>query len=217
MTFDELLSLVRDEGFTGEVCADSRKVTRGDVFVAVVGSSEDGHSYIADAVESGAKYIVCKNEYKTEEATVITTSNPAKTLGMLVHASYGEPSKKLINLAVTGTNGKTTVAYLVRSIMHAAGEKCGLIGTIEYDTGSGVDEARLTTPAATDIARLCNEMVNAGAKYMIAEASSHALVQNRLEGVDFKAAAFTNLTGDHRDYHITEENYLALCPPNFRS
>ena len=97
----------------------------------------------------------------------------------------------------------------MRSILKTAGEKCGLIGTIEYDTGSGVSEAMLTTPAAADIARLCNEMVRAGAKYMVTEASSHALAQDRLETVEFKAAAFTNLTGDHRDYHKTEENYLA--------
>ncbi len=209
MTYDGLLSLVKDEGFAGKVCADSRKVTPNDVFVAVTGNSEDGHSYIADAIENGAAYIVCKNGYDTDKATVLTASNPSKALGALAHASYDDPSAKLVNLGVTGTNGKTTVAYLVRSILKAAGEKCGLIGTIEYDTGSGVSEAMLTTPAATDIARLCNEMVQAGAKYMVTEASSHALAQDRLETVEFKAAAFTNLTGDHRDYHKTEENYLA--------
>ncbi|MCK5565780.1 MAG: UDP-N-acetylmuramoyl-L-alanyl-D-glutamate--2,6-diaminopimelate ligase [Planctomycetes bacterium] len=209
MTFDELLSLVKQDEFNGKVCADSRKVDNGDVFVAVTGANEDGHSFIANAIENGAKYIVCKSGYETDKATVLTASSPSKALGVLAHASYGNPSAKLINLGVTGTNGKTTVAYLVRSILKTAGEKCGLIGTIEYDTGSGVSEAMLTTPAAADIARLCNEMVRAGAKYMVTEASSHALAQDRLETVEFKAAAFTNLTGDHRDYHKTEENYLA--------
>lgn len=217
MTFDGLLSLVRDEKFIARVCADSRKVAAGDIFVAVVGVSEDGHSFIEDAIANGAKYIVCKNDYQTDKAKVITTNSPAKALAILAHASYGDPSKKLTNLAVTGTNGKTTVAYLVRSILKTAGEKCGLIGTIEYDTGSGISEAMLTTPAATDIARLCSEMVEAGTKYMVTEASSHALVQDRLGGVEFKAAAFTNLTGDHRDYHKTEENYLAAKRMLFES
>jgi len=209
MTFEKLLSLVTSKSFKGRVCADSRKIKKSDIFVAVRGTVTDGHDHIAAAIASGAKYIVCKNQCPAGKANVILVDNPAKALGQLAHASFGNPSEKLTNLAVTGTNGKTTVAYLVRSIIEQTKKKCGLIGTIEYDTGSGIAEALLTTPDAIQIASLLNEMVKAGTEFMITEASSHALQQDRLEGIDFAAAAFTNLTGDHRDYHKTEENYLA--------
>jgi UDP-N-acetylmuramoyl-L-alanyl-D-glutamate--2,6-diaminopimelate ligase len=115
----------------------------------------------------------------------------------------------LTNLAVTGTNGKTTVAFLVRSCVQTPGQKCGLIGTILYDTGEETFEAPLTTPDCLTIAERQAQMLKAGAKYMVIEASSHALDQNRLAAIDFKAAAFTNLTGDHLDYHKTKEEYLA--------
>jgi UDP-N-acetylmuramoyl-L-alanyl-D-glutamate--2,6-diaminopimelate ligase len=115
----------------------------------------------------------------------------------------------LTNLAVTGTNGKTTVAFLVRSCIQNTGQKCGLIGTILYDTGAESFEAPLTTPDCLTIAEKQSQMLKADAKYMVIEASSHALDQNRLAAIDFKAAAFTNLTGDHLDYHKTKEEYLA--------
>jgi UDP-N-acetylmuramoyl-L-alanyl-D-glutamate--2,6-diaminopimelate ligase len=209
MTYSKLLSLVKNKDFAGNICADSRKIKKGDIFVAVHGTVTDGHNHIAAAIENGAEYIVCKDQYPAGKTTVILVDNPSKALGQLAHAGFSNPSEKLTNLAVTGTNGKTTVAYLVRSIMEQAGKKCGLIGTIEYDTGSGISEAMLTTPDAIKIASLTNEMVKANAEFMITEASSHALEQDRLEDIDFATAAFTNLTGDHRDYHKTEENYLA--------
>jgi UDP-N-acetylmuramoyl-L-alanyl-D-glutamate--2,6-diaminopimelate ligase len=122
----------------------------------------------------------------------------------------GNPASQLTNLAVTGTNGKTTVAFLVQSVIRQAGQKCGLIGTVRYDTCSGsIYPAPLTTPDCLDIASRQKEMVENGAKYMVIEASSHALFQNRLAQISFKAAAFTNLTGDHLDYHKTKEDYLA--------
>ena len=209
MTYFKLLSLVKNKDFKGNICADSRKVKKGDIFVAVRGTVTDGHDHIVNAIENGAEYIVCKDQCPSGKANVILVDNPSRALGQLAHAGFNDPSKKLTNLAVTGTNGKTTVAYLVRSIIEQAGKKCGLIGTIEYNTGSGISEALLTTPDAIQIASLTNEMVKANAEFMITEASSHALQQDRLEGIDFTAAAFTNLTGDHRDYHKTEEDYLA--------
>jgi len=112
-------------------------------------------------------------------------------------------------LAVTGTNGKTTITFLVRSCIEAAGHKCGLMGTVVYDTGSGQTASTLTTPDCLTLATAQREMVQAGADHMVIEASSHALSQDRLAGVSFRAAAFTNLTGDHLDYHRTTENYLA--------
>jgi UDP-N-acetylmuramoyl-L-alanyl-D-glutamate--2,6-diaminopimelate ligase len=120
-------------------------------------------------------------------------------------------------LAVTGTNGKTTVAYLVRSIIQNAGEKCGLVGTIVYDTGAASFEADLTTPDCLTIAKRQSQMLKASSKYMVIEASSHALYQERLAGINFKASAFTNLAGDHLDYHKTQAHYLAAKAKLFQA
>jgi UDP-N-acetylmuramoyl-L-alanyl-D-glutamate--2,6-diaminopimelate ligase len=138
-------------------------------------------------------------------------------LALLAQAYYGDPASKLTNLAVTGTNGKTTVAFLVRSCFQAAGLKCGLIGTVVYDTGADVLPADLTTPDPLTVAKAQSQMLKAGAKFMVIEASSHALDQGRLAAIGFKAAAFTNLTGDHLDYHKTTENYLAAKSKLFQA
>jgi len=135
--------------------------------------------------------------------------NTAQAAALLAQATQGNPAAQLTNLAVTGTNGKTTVTYLVRSCMEAAGQGCGLIGTMGYDSGQTRCAAPLTTPDCLTIAQQQTQMVQAGAHHMVIEASSHALVQDRLAGIRFAAAAFTNLTGDHLDYHQTEEDYLA--------
>ncbi|MCJ7777993.1 MAG: UDP-N-acetylmuramoyl-L-alanyl-D-glutamate--2,6-diaminopimelate ligase [Sedimentisphaerales bacterium] len=215
MTFDELLNLVSSDK-TLEIRIDSRLVKAGDVFVAIKGTNCDGHDFIGQAIAKGAKYIVCtKNRrQKTEdrrqkEYEIILVEDSSEAAGLLAQAKAGNPASQLINLAVTGTNGKTTTAYLVRSVIQTAGKRCGLIGTVEYDTGSAVCQASMTTPDCLEIACIQKEMVKAGCEYMVIEASSHALSQNRLAGIDFKAAAFTNLTGDHLDYHKTLENYLA--------
>lgn len=204
MTFTQLLSLVQSKRLC--VCADSRQVRPGDVFVAVQGSRVDGHDYIEQATLQGAGYIV--SQRSVDGADCVVVQDTAQALGLLAQASFCNPSSKLTNLAVTGTNGKTTVSYLVRSILEYSGTACGLIGTIEYDTGGAVVPAPLTTPDAVTIARAANKMVDNGAEYMMIEASSHALIQKRLAGISFTAAAFTNLTGDHLDYHKTEDDYL---------
>ena len=211
MTFDELLQFVRSDQFDAKVCADSRKVSQGDIFAAVVGTHVDGHDYIPVAIDKGASWIVCHTP-KVQANNIVIVEDSSAALGLLAQAASGEPARKLINLSVTGTNGKTTVAHITRSIVAAAGCKCGLIGTIIYDSASepgDVLESSLTTPDALTIAGLMAKMVSSGAKYMVTEASSHALSQNRLAGIDFAAAAFTNLTGDHLDYHQTKEKYLA--------
>ena len=218
MTFEQLLKLVSSEKADSlpRICVDSRQVKDGDIFIAVKGTVYDGHDFIDQAIANGAKYIVCQQNrgQKTEDRgqkkyEVITVGDSAKAAALLAQARAGNPASQLINLAVTGTNGKTTVAYLVRSAISAAGQKCGLIGTIIYDTGSATSEAILTTPDCLSIAETQQQMVKAGSKYMVIEASSHALSQNRLAGIEFKAAAFTNLAGDHLDYHKTKEEYLA--------
>ena len=207
MTFEKLLELVSLADGPG-VCIDSRKVEPGDIFVAVEGSICDGHDFIETAVAAGAKYIVCQRPCRCKKTHVVVVDDSVAAAALLAQASCGNPASKLINLAVTGTNGKTTVAFLVQSIIKAAGEKCGLISTILYDTVDQCILAQLTTPDCITIAQMQRQMAGAGAKYMITEASSHSLYQNRLAGIDFAAAAFTNLSGDHLDYHQTRENYF---------
>ena len=211
MTFDELLKLVRSPDCP-RLCDDSRLVRPGDIFVAVKGPNCDGHDFIPQVISSGAKFIVCQSPAVIPAKVgiqVVTVPDSSLALAILAQASNGDPASKLTNLAVTGTNGKTTVTFLVRSCFQAAGQKCGLIGTVIYDTGLTVTDASLTTPDCLTVAQKQSQMLEAGAKYMVIEASSHALDQNRLAAIDFKAAAFTNLTGDHLDYHKTTENYLA--------
>ncbi len=213
MNFDELLTIVSSET-PPCLCTDSRLVKAGDVFIAVKGTAQDGHNFINQAVKNGATFIVCQSyePNRNSQATsheIIIVEDSAKAAGSLAQASRNNPAAKLTNLAVTGTNGKTTVAFLTQSIIQNAGQECGLLGTIIYDTGLAASESNLTTPDCLDIAEAQYQMLKAGAKYMVIEASSHALSQNRLFAINFEAAAFTNLAGDHLDYHKTEEHYLA--------
>jgi UDP-N-acetylmuramoyl-L-alanyl-D-glutamate--2,6-diaminopimelate ligase len=215
MTFNELLALVRSKK-KPQIRTDSRVVKSGDIFVAVKGTIHNGHEFTDQAIDNGAEYIVVQNsqphiEYRTSSIEIILVDDTSHAAATLAQARAGNPAAQLANLAVTGTNGKTTVAYLVQSCINQAGEKCGLIGTVIYDTCSGgrPEEAPLTTPDCLDIADRQEQMVKNGAKYMVIEASSHALDQNRMACIDFKAAAFTNLAGDHLDYHKTKEDYLA--------
>jgi len=206
MTFKELLSLASSKN-PPQIQTDSRVVKGGDIFVAVKGTVTDGHNFIDQAIANGAKYIVCE---RNRQPKAVIVGDSAEAAAILAQAARGNPASRLTNLAVTGTNGKTTVAFLVRSCIQQSGEKCGLIGTVIYDTCSGRgSEAALTTPDCLTIAAGQQEMVKNGAKYMVIEASSHALDQNRLAKVSFKTAAFTNLSGDHLDYHKTKEEYLA--------
>ncbi|MBP7053027.1 MAG: UDP-N-acetylmuramoyl-L-alanyl-D-glutamate--2,6-diaminopimelate ligase [Phycisphaerae bacterium] len=215
MNLDELLSLVSSHPAIA-VRIDSRAVREGDVFVAIKGASCDGRQFIGKAIANGAKYIVCAADGTaantagaSDQAVFVLVENPAMAAGLLAQAANGYPGRKLTCLAVTGTNGKTTITFLVRSCIEAGGHRCGLMGTVVYDTGSGQTASTLTTPDCLTLATAQREMVQAGADHMVIEASSHALSQDRLAGVTFRAAAFTNLTGDHLDYHRTTDNYLA--------
>jgi len=223
MIFNELLNLVSLNKVPG-ICVDSRLVKAGDIFVAIEGTVYDGHDFINQAVANGAKYIVCQNrgrwtsdEPRATSHEVIIVDDSAKAAAILAQASRGNPASKLTNLAVTGTNGKTTVAFLVRSCLQNTGQKCGLIGTIVYDTGAESFEAPLTTPDCLTIAARQSQMLKAGSKYMVIEASSHALAQDRLATINFKAAAFTNLAGDHLDYHKTHAHYLTAKTKLFQA
>ena len=229
MTFEELIELVSSTN-PPCLCCDSRLVKDGDIFVAIKGTVYDGHDFIDQAVANGAKYIVAQQPYHCKDAEglpfcdllqngaqVITVADSAKAAALLAQTSRGNPALQLTNLAITGTNGKTTVAFLVRSCIQNAGEKCGLVGTIVYDTGAASFEAALTTPDCLTIAERQSQMLKASSKYMVIEASSHALYQERLAGINFKAAAFTNLASDHMDYHKTKADYLAAKTKLFRA
>lgn len=215
MTLDELLAFV-SSGEKTALQIDSRRVRAGDIFVAIPGPNCDGHDFIGPAVAGGAKYIVCEKGRSIPalsgpagKPVLVRVESPAAAAGRLAQGAQSNPAAQLTNLAVTGTKGKTTITFLVRSCIEVAGSKCGLIGTIVCDTGSSITSSSLTTPDCLTIANAQRQMVDAGLKYMVIEASSHALSQDRLAGIDFAAAAFTNLTGDHLDYHKTKENYLA--------
>jgi UDP-N-acetylmuramoyl-L-alanyl-D-glutamate--2,6-diaminopimelate ligase len=219
MTFNTLLALVRS-GNTPRLCTDSRLVKNGDIFVAIEGTAYDGHDFIGQALAHGAKYVVYRKHLSQTTSDTpckfIAAEDTSNALAILAQAANGDPASQLTNLAVTGTNGKTT--FLVRSCIQQAGQKCGLIGTVVYDTCSQNNyQAALTTPDCLDIAEKQQEMVENGAKFMVIEASSHSLSQNRLARIGFKAAAFTNLTGDHLDYHKTKEDYLAAKTKLFSS
>jgi len=219
MTYEDLLKHISSPN-APRICADSRAVQAGSVFVAVRGGVYDGHDFIGQAVEKGAAYIVCeqhKPELADSGSEIIVVEDSAKAAAQLAQARAGNPASRLTNLAVTGTNGKTTVAFLVRSCIQQTGDKCGLIGTVFYDTGQVRAQACLTTPDCFAVAEMQSQMVKAGCKYMVIEASSHALSQRRLAGINFEAAAFTNLAGDHMDYHKTKDDYLAAKAALFES
>jgi len=193
-----------------EVVADSRRAGPGACFVAIRGPSADGHDYIAAAVDAGAAAVVCEDPSAVPDGVAFArVANAAAAAGPIAQAARGWPARKLILLGVTGTKGKTTFAYLTRHILRAAGYATAVVGTIGYEFGRRSLPAGNTTPGAIDLAELTAEMVAAGTTHLVMEVSSHALDQHRIDGLDFAAAAFTNLSGDHMDYHHTAEAYLA--------
>ena len=196
------------------VTNDSRQVGKNGLFVAISGLYADGHAFIDKAVQNGAIAVVCEAmpaDRATRFAGVafvhVTDSRAAHA--ELGAAFYGDPSRELMLIGVTGTNGKTTVTYLLHHALTRLGHKTGLIGTIQTRIGDDVLDASLTTPDAADIHRLIRRMVDAGCTAAAMEVSSHALDQERVRSVAFDAAAFTNLSRDHLDYHKTLDAYLA--------
>jgi UDP-N-acetylmuramoyl-L-alanyl-D-glutamate--2,6-diaminopimelate ligase len=193
----------------GGVCEDSRRVQRGDLFIARSGTRTDGRQFIADAAARGAVAVVVERRLEDCPLPHIVVPDAARAVSVLANIFHGQPSHALAVLGVTGTNGKTTTAYLVRHLLASAARRCGMIGTVQIDDGVQSCEAEMTTPGAVDIARLLATMRQSGCAACAMEVSSHALDQHRVSGVRFAAAAFTNLSGDHLDYHKTMENYAA--------
>ena len=191
------------------VTEDSRLVAPGDLFVARNGTRTDGQIFLADARRRGAIAAVLGRSDPACELPQVHVDDPAAAASRLANLLAGEPSRALSVLGVTGTNGKTTTAYLLRHLLGKAHLQCGLIGTVEIDDGRRQREASMTTPSATEIAQLLAAMRDNGCGACAMEVSSHALDQGRVAGVRFAAAAFTNLTGDHLDYHKSMDNYAA--------
>ena len=204
------LVLPKEEVEVLGVNIDSRIVQHGDMFIAVKGTQTDGHRYIASAEEKGAVAIVCETipEKQNPEVAYIVVPDAQAVTGKLATTFYRNPSTSLKLVGVTGTNGKTTIATLLYELFRAMGHKCGLLSTVcNYIDGKAYPSTH-TTPDAISLNRLLAEMVDAGCEYAFMEVSSHALAQERVGGLEFAGAIFTNLTRDHMDFHETMDNYL---------
>ena len=206
---DVEISQFRAEGdreITGVSC-DSRTVKPGELFVAIPGQEEDGGRFIADAASRGAACVVCQR--RTEDGTpCVVVPSARRALATLSANWFGHPARDLTLLGVTGTNGKTTSTYLIKQILeHAAGARVGLVGTIRNMIGQETLPAQRTTPDALELQGLLRSMANAGCTHVVMEVSSHALALERVRGLTFAVALFTNLTQDHLDFHQTMERY----------
>lgn len=212
----ELSRIAQDLGieYTGpqaEITAvdyDSRKVGRGSLFCCLVGEKTDGHNFASMAVEKGASALICQRPLPLNVPQLIVPDG-REAMARAAACFYGHPERELTMLAVTGTNGKTSVTYMVKSVAETAGKKVGLIGTIQNLIGEEKVYTERTTPESVDLFALLRRMADKGVDLVVMEVSSHALAQQRVAGIPFKAGLFTNLTQDHLDYHKTFENYRA--------
>ncbi len=216
----KLSELLETAGVKGEVSGgdpivtgvndDSRKVEPGQVFVATRGVKVDSHLFVSDTVDRGAAAIVTEQPLSSYSGVAIVQVKDSRdALGRLAHAALGNPSQDMLVLGVTGTNGKTTSAYLLEAMLTAAGYNAGVLGTIEYRYAGKAVEASNTTPSATQLAQLFADMKQAGVNAVAMELSSHAADQRRISGIKLDGCIITNITQDHLDYHGTMENYAA--------
>ena len=192
-----------------DITFDSRKAEIGTLFFAVKGTQTDGHDYIDKAIEQGALAVVCEKmpRKKAENVTYIKVENSAHVLGVSASNFFGNPSKQLHLVGVTGTNGKTTIATLLYRLFTDAGYICGLLSTIENIIGHEVIPSTHTTPDPIELNSLLQKMIERGCEYAFMEVSSHSVAQDRIAGLHFAGGIFTNLTHDHLDYHKTMTNY----------
>ena len=189
---------------------DSRLVKEGDVFFAIKGTLSDGHDYLSATIEKGASVIVCEKtpEETNPLVTYIEVAESAVALGIMAGNFYNNPSAKLKLIGITGTNGKTTIATLLFKLFRELGYHTGLISTVQNQINDQVIPATHTTPNPLVLNSLLNDMVVAGCSYCFMEVSSHAVVQHRIEGLNFAGGVFSNITHDHLDFHITFDNYI---------
>ena len=206
----KVLNTIGDTGveITG-VNIDSRRIEAGHLFVAIPGTQTDGHKFIPKAIELGAAAILCEHlpEEQIEGVTYVVVESTESVVGIVATHFFGDPSRKLKLVGVTGTNGKTTIATLLYNMFRKFGHKCGLLSTVcNYIEGEAIP-ADHTTPDPIELNHLLAQMVEAGCEYAFMECSSHAIAQKRIGGLKFAGGLFTNLTRDHLDYHKTVENY----------
>lgn len=198
--------------FVKGITCDSRYVRPGVLFVAVAGPQQEGHRYIQKALQKRAAAIILDNRLflpsPSSKIPVILVRDSRAALKVLADVFFGYPYSEVRTVGITGTNGKTTITYLIRSILRANRTKSGVIGTIGYQVKGVNKPLSNTTPGVLELHRLFREMRDAGNRYVVMEVSSHALDQDRVEGIIFKAAVFTNLTQDHLDYHNNMEAYF---------
>ncbi len=216
MNYSELLNITNVRGnpqfdfFIEGLAYDSRKVKENYIFFALKGLKDDGSKYIKSAIDSGAKAIVTDIDLDVNEipANVLSVKDARKTMALFANVYNELPSEKLKLIGVTGTNGKTTTTYLIKTFLESSGYKTGLLGTIDYQIGDLKVESKLTTPESVEICSMLGEMVKQGYQYCVMEVSSIALVMKRVYSLNFNTAIFTNLTSEHLDFHHNMENYF---------
>ncbi len=199
-------------GDASGLCYDSRECEKESVFVAISGTQFDGHDFVLDAVKRGARYVVYdKGSAPTlPGAACIKVGESRLALARLGKNFYGNPSRDICLIGVTGTNGKTTVTYLLESILKSAGFSVGVTGTVNYRYGGTIFPAPHTTPESLDLQRMLREMVDAGVTHVVMEVSSHAIDLKRIYGCEYDIGIFTNLSREHLDYHRTMEEYFLV-------
>jgi UDP-N-acetylmuramoyl-L-alanyl-D-glutamate--2,6-diaminopimelate ligase len=224
MTLQQVINLVSPHLLSGAHCNpsgkvtdDSRQVRPGDIFVAVRGKAYDGHKFIALAIQMGAVVVICEELFESDQACILVVSDTRKVLGPLMLAAAGDPQNQLNLIAVTGTNGKTTVSTLISQVLTHLGITCALVGTVGKQFGNMTRDSKLTTPGAAELAEDLRIAIENECTYFIMEVSSHALEQGRTQGLNFDLAVFTNLTHDHLDYHGTMEAYASAKQLLFNS
>jgi len=194
--------------FVSDIQYDSRKVAIDQAFVAIKGFRTDGHRFIPQAYQKGARVFFSEEKIDLPDAAVVYLKNSRQALPQIARTFFHHPDKKLKIIGITGTNGKTTTAYLLYSILQKAHWKPGLFTTVKYFDGTEWHLSERTTPESLDLFRIFSQMTQTGLKSMVMEVSSHALSLSRVEGIHFIAGVFTNLGRDHLDFHQTEENYF---------
>jgi UDP-N-acetylmuramoyl-L-alanyl-D-glutamate--2,6-diaminopimelate ligase len=197
-----------DPEITG-VVYDSRQATPGALFICLPGAKHDGHDHAQAALEKGAVALLVERQLEIPKISQVLCPDSLAAMLVVAENYYGKPADKLELYGVTGTNGKTTCCYLLRGILEAAGKQTGLLGTLEYSWRDVRHKANMTTPCSLDLQRMLAEMAGDGIKTAVMEVSSHALSLQRVRPEYYRAAAFTNLSQDHLDYHGDMENYLA--------
>ncbi len=216
MTLKDLLSSMKPKAVIGNediditgVNIDSRRIGKGHLFVAMVGTQVDGHQFIPKAIAQGAAAILCERlpEETSEGVTYVQVDSTEDAVGKVATLFYGDPSRHLKLVGVTGTNGKTTIATLLYNMFRKMGHKCGLLSTVCNYIEDEAIPTEHTTPDPIELNALLSRMVEAGCEYAFMECSSHAIAQKRIGGLRFAGGIFTNLTRDHLDYHKTFENY----------